>query len=71
MGRPKGPIISPVPPHRRRKPVVVLLPAEEFDVLEKMAAEHDRDPYQQARFLLRHGLGLIEPQKDRETTDVA
>jgi len=43
---------------RRRKPVVVLLSAEELALLSERAAEHDADPYDYAQVIFRSALGI-------------
>lgn len=45
---------------RRRKPVVVLLSADELALLTERAAEHDADPYDYAQVLFRSALGVGE-----------
>ena len=56
---------------RRRKPVVVLLSAEELALLSERAAEHDADPYDYAQVIFRSALGLDEDaetdERDRRT----
>jgi hypothetical protein len=52
----------------RRKPVVVMLTAEELALLSERAAEHDADPYDYAQVLFRTALGLDDDaERDRRT----
>jgi len=58
---------------RQRRQVVVVLRPEEWDRLERMARDAERDPYQQARWLVLRGLDAPdEPApEERSTSEVA
>jgi hypothetical protein len=52
---------------RRRKPVVILLSAEELALLTERAAEHGADPYDYAQVLFRSALGEAEDDGEAES----
>jgi hypothetical protein len=56
---------------RRRVPVVILLTADEFALLEIQAGEHDADPYQHARRLVLAALSLTDPAPEHDQADDA
>lgn len=54
--------------------IVLTLPPDEFDRLERLGAEQERDPWQQARWLLRRALLDAESapgDEERPTSEVA
>jgi hypothetical protein len=47
---------------KRRRLVLVALSADEFDVLAATARSNEREPEQQARWMLRDALGLLDEE---------
>lgn len=56
---------------RPRRRLMISLAADEWDRLVGLADAEERDPYQQARYLIVRQLGTDETDQDRATAEVA